>query len=848
MFDKELLDQSGDLSETATKLNQQNLVPCSLCERKFLSDRLEKHLIICQKIKEKKRKLFDAAKQRAENLDKINLVPTDINNVNSEQQTNQSKSIRKLKNNKRSTNNNNDNDTAATVKKQSNWRQQHEEFIRTIRAARGVSITNDDDDDDGDDDLYDQQQKKLINVIPSGFIECPTCQRRFSIKAADRHIEWCAESKRKQHERQQNGMKNQQEALQRMKARTKYKPTPPGNNNNNDKLISRSKSITTLSSTGSTISSTSSTTSTSTIRSTSQDNLRRPQQRQHPTNGINHRRNNAKILSKSTDNLPNAIKKGKTTTTTTAMNNSKISNNNNKSPSMSRRTTTTTTMNNKSNNKKNIDRNNNQKFTTTTTKKTTTTSNGYNPKLTVSSKIDSGINPDRNQSRNRNNNHHEKSAPIMKFKEKFPNHHLNNHAKSIIDQFHDIEHILRRNSMAVYDDSPKTVPGVRTGGISPIKKSNNSNSHHDDHHHHGTILSKSETNLQMMMGGDIKKRIDQYINRLYDNPIWSTTTTTNNNNNDMMMANGLNNGDDGIVTIGQQPLTQHINGRITESSNIQQPTTTTTTDSTTMIQRQNSANSDEARMSTSDSTDSGLGVVGYGLTNGCTNQLLETVNENDINLLKSRQSDYIFKYIIIGDMGVGKSCLLHQFTDKKFMADCPHTIGVEFGTRIIEVSGQKIKLQIWDTAGQERFRAVTRSYYRGAAGALMVYDITRRSTYNHLSSWLTDARNLTNPNTVIFLIGNKSDLDSQRDVTYDEAKQFADENGLMFIETSAKTGDGVEEAFLETARRIFSNIQDGSLDLNAAESGVQHKPSPVLSSTNANGRQDGSGNRSDCQC
>jgi len=170
-------------------------------------------------------------------------------------------------------------------------------------------------------------------------------------------------------------------------------------------------------------------------------------------------------------------------------------------------------------------------------------------------------------------------------------------------------------------------------------------------------------------------------------------------------------------------------------------------------------------------------------------------------------------------MGVGKSCLLHQFTEKKFMADCPHTIGVEFGTRIIEVSGQKIKLQIWDTAGQERFRAVTRSYYRGAAGALMVYDVTRRSTYNHLSSWLTDARNLTNPNTVIFLIGNKceyyiynstntyymksgndlllfmvaifaGDLEAQRDVTFEEAKQFAEENGLMFVEASAKTGDG----------------------------------------------------------
>lgn len=121
------------------------------------------------------------------------------------------------------------------------------------------------------------------------------------------------------------------------------------------------------------------------------------------------------------------------------------------------------------------------------------------------------------------------------------------------------------------------------------------------------------------------------------------------------------------------------------------------------------------------------------------------------------------------------------------MAICPHTIGVEFGTRIIEVARQKIKLQIWDTAGQERFRAVTRSYYRGAAGALMVYDITRRSTYNHLSSWLTDTRNLTNPSTVIFLIGNKADLESSREVTYEEAKQFADENGLMFCETSAMT-------------------------------------------------------------
>eukprot|EP00756_Hemistasia_phaeocysticola_P050724 Hpha_TRINITY_DN25915_c0_g1::TRINITY_DN25915_c0_g1_i1::g.185423::m.185423/K07881/RAB14; Ras-related protein Rab-14 len=182
---------------------------------------------------------------------------------------------------------------------------------------------------------------------------------------------------------------------------------------------------------------------------------------------------------------------------------------------------------------------------------------------------------------------------------------------------------------------------------------------------------------------------------------------------------------------------------------------------------------------------------------------------------------YIFKYIIIGDMGVGKSCLLHRFTDSSFLTDSPHTIGVEFGTRVVEVGDKSIKLQIWDTAGQERFRAVTRSYYRGAAGAVMVYDVTRRQTFNHITSWLSDARNLTNPNTVMMLVGNKVDLEDQREVSFEEATRFAEEHQLLFLECSAKTGQNVEEAFVKTARLIHDNIANGVLDPHAVESGVQ---------------------------
>ncbi|XP_066348349.1 ras-related protein Rab-2-A isoform X1 [Miscanthus floridulus] len=175
---------------------------------------------------------------------------------------------------------------------------------------------------------------------------------------------------------------------------------------------------------------------------------------------------------------------------------------------------------------------------------------------------------------------------------------------------------------------------------------------------------------------------------------------------------------------------------------------------------------------------------------------------------------YLFKYIIIGDTGVGKSCLLLQFTDKRFQPVHDLTIGVEFGARMITIDNKPIKLQIWDTAGQESFRSITRSYYRGAAGALLVYDITRRETFNHLVSWLEDARQHANANMTIMLVGNKCDLSHRRAVSYEEGEQFAKEHGLIFMEASAKTAQNVEEAFVKTAGAIYKKIQDGVFDVS----------------------------------
>ena len=181
-------------------------------------------------------------------------------------------------------------------------------------------------------------------------------------------------------------------------------------------------------------------------------------------------------------------------------------------------------------------------------------------------------------------------------------------------------------------------------------------------------------------------------------------------------------------------------------------------------------------------------------------------------LLNSSDLSFLQPVVLIGDSGVGKSNLLSRFTRNEFNLDSKSTIGVEFATRSIQVDAKTIKAQIWDTAGQERYRAITSAYYRGAVGALLVYDISKHQTYENVQRWLKELRDHADANIVIMLVGNKSDLRHLRAVPTEEAKQFASEcrnafllggqeltikgdNNLSFIETSALDASNVELAF-----------------------------------------------------
>merc|ERR1711871_940029 len=176
------------------------------------------------------------------------------------------------------------------------------------------------------------------------------------------------------------------------------------------------------------------------------------------------------------------------------------------------------------------------------------------------------------------------------------------------------------------------------------------------------------------------------------------------------------------------------------------------------------------------------------------------------SMSKDDEYDYLFKVVLIGDSGVGKSNLLSRFTRNEFNLESKSTIGVEFATRSIHTDGKIIKAQIWDTAGQERYRAITSAYYRGAVGALLVYDISKHVTYENVERWLKELRDHADSHIVIMLVGNKADLKHLRAVPTEQARSFAEKHGLSVIETSALDSTNVERAFQDILTEIYTIV------------------------------------------
>ncbi|XP_071725577.1 ras-related protein RABA2a-like [Rutidosis leptorrhynchoides] len=190
--------------------------------------------------------------------------------------------------------------------------------------------------------------------------------------------------------------------------------------------------------------------------------------------------------------------------------------------------------------------------------------------------------------------------------------------------------------------------------------------------------------------------------------------------------------------------------------------------------------------------------------------------------------DYLFKVVLIGDSGVGKSNLLSRFTRNEFCLESKSTIGVEFATRTLQVEGKTVKAQIWDTAGQERYRAITSAYYRGALGALLVYDVTKPTTFENVKRWLKELRDHADSNIVIMLIGNKTDLKHLRAVSTEDAQIFAEKEGLSFIETSALEAVNVEKSFQTILGEIYKIISKKSLAAGNQAAGGSIKQGETL--------------------
>ena len=207
---------------------------------------------------------------------------------------------------------------------------------------------------------------------------------------------------------------------------------------------------------------------------------------------------------------------------------------------------------------------------------------------------------------------------------------------------------------------------------------------------------------------------------------------------------------------------------------------------------------------------------------------------------------YLLKYIVIGDSAVGKSNLLLRYAHDRFNDEYQATIGVEFGAKNVEINDQIYRIQIWDTAGQENFRSITRAYYKNSVCALVVYDISSRDSFNNVSTWVEDCKNQSPKTIFMALVGNKSDLEDKRAVSYEEGKDFADKNEMMFFETSAKTGVNVDEIFSQTANEIGKKIDQGYYDLDNDTCGIKKGINRSNQEVHLGGDQNNRGNSPGC--
>jgi Ras-related protein Rab-11A len=181
--------------------------------------------------------------------------------------------------------------------------------------------------------------------------------------------------------------------------------------------------------------------------------------------------------------------------------------------------------------------------------------------------------------------------------------------------------------------------------------------------------------------------------------------------------------------------------------------------------------------------------------------------------------EMMVKIILIGDSGVGKTNIMSKFLKNQFMEESKATIGVEFGSKLFNHEGHKIKAQIWDTAGQEKYKAITGAYYKGSKGALVVYDITQKKSFENIEKWVNDLKVAGDPKITIILIGNKSDLEDKRQVLKDQGEEKARSFGCAFLETSAYSGDNIEKAFNLMIKEIYEKFSSDSTGEGEFDSG-----------------------------